>query len=125
GRVFLRIVFEIGVLHDYGVAGRVRETGAQRRALALITLVVNHLVYQRLNLRLDKLARAVGRVVVDDDDLLVGNRGRSHGLHDAFNRGHLVVTGNYDTELHACQGRVTRGGNARAKSSLSNVRLGL
>ena len=55
-RVFLRVVFEVGVLHDHDVAGGGGEAGAQRGALAPVDFVVDDLVDQRRD-----LACAAGR----------------------------------------------------------------
>ena len=96
-RDVLRVVLEVGVLDDDDVAGREREARAQRRALAhVLGLQVNaHLVAAALSLGFgsqaveplvgelgEQLAAAVGRPVVDEDELLVEVDG-----DDALRRG--------------------------------------
>src|ERR1044071_7768662 len=43
-REFVRVVFEVGVLHDHHVARSGADPGAKRRALALVVLVQDELV---------------------------------------------------------------------------------
>src|SRR6478736_3698808 len=43
-RVFLRIVLEVGVLHDHDIAGHGRKPGAECGALAAVERVVDHLL---------------------------------------------------------------------------------
>ena len=60
-----------------------RDAGAERRALAAVhARAARSWSIAAAQLALQTLARAVGRAVVDDDDLLVGGRG-ADPLEDA------------------------------------------
>jgi len=99
-RVFVGVVFEIGVLHDDHVAGRQGKTGAQRRAFALVDIVVDNSVDQRGDLGAEGVSGAVDGTVVDNDDLLLGNWCGADAVHDGSNRAHLVVAGDDDGKFH-------------------------
>ena len=61
--------FEVGVLDRHHVAGDRGEAAPQRRALALIALLQQQREAVLALQLLEALARAVGRAVVDDDQL--------------------------------------------------------
>ena len=73
-RIVRRVVLQVGVLDDDDVALRLREAGPQRRALALVALVVEDAHVIALD-PVHDLARAIGRGVVHDDDFLAVRRG--------------------------------------------------
>ena len=77
--IFRRVVFQIGILNDDDVCGRVGDARAQRRTFALIHFVA-HQLDARLVLRerLELLPGVVGRTIIHDDELL----NRSLGEHD-------------------------------------------
>ena len=70
--VLAGVVLEVGVLDDDVVAGDDRERAAQRRPLAAVALVGDDgqpRIVQLGDEVGEHLGRAVGRAVVDDDDL--------------------------------------------------------
>jgi hypothetical protein len=109
-RIVPRVVLEIRVLHQHDVAGRLGEAAPERRALALVGVLVEHadlvlLVGRSEAPRLGELglqpaeivAGAVLGAIVDDDDLL-RNRRRLDALEDLREREPLVVDGDDDGE---------------------------
>ena len=92
------VVLEVGVLDDDDLAGGVPEPGAQRGALALVDLVEDdrQVGVARSHLAED-LAGAVGRAVVDDDDLLADRDG-ADPAEDLVDRLLLVVDRDDDRE---------------------------
>jgi hypothetical protein len=93
--------FQVGVLHDDHVARGGGKTGAQRRALALVDLMINDAGYERLDLGAENVPGAVGRTVVDHDDLLVRHRRGADRVHNGADGFALVVAGDDDRKLHA------------------------
>ena len=69
--VVAHVVLAVGVLDEDEVAGRQRDGGAHAVALALRPVLVEHLHARAVLDLLHQLARAVGRVALDDDDLAV------------------------------------------------------
>ncbi len=100
-RVFVGVVFEIGVLNDNGVARGGGDPGAKGGAFALVDLVVNDFGDERGDLVAQDVAGAVVRAVVDDDDLLVGDWGGADAVDDGADGLRLVVAGDDDGEFHA------------------------
>ena len=100
-RVFLRVVFEVGVLDDDGVAGGGRDAAAQGGAFALVDLVVDDFGDEWGNLGAKQVAGAVTRAIVDDDDFLVSHRRGADPVYDGANGLGLVVTRYDDGEFHA------------------------
>src|SRR5207302_8320466 len=93
-RVFLRIVFEVGVLDENDVAGGGGETTAQGRALTAVKAVVNDAIGNRFDIAFQDRAAAVGRTVIHHDDLDVQQRGSPNGRDDFGNGITLVIAGN-------------------------------
>ena len=98
-RVLGRVVLEVGVLDDQDLAARGVHRGAHGPALAHVLLVEDHAHAVPAVPGRELLARAVGRAVVDDDDLLLGRLARDEP-EDLVDRADLVVDGNQDGELH-------------------------
>src|SRR6185437_10190363 len=94
------VVLEVRALHDHRLPRRRAEAGAQRGALAAVLRVQQQAVQLRAELALQQLARAVGREIVDDDDLLVGPGSGADRVEDARDRRLFVVAGNHDRKLH-------------------------
>ena len=96
--IFVRIVFQIRVLDDHGIAGGCGDASAERRALALIDFVVKNLRHppRRLDFVFQLFASSVGRAIVDDDDLLVAIGRIVHRIDDLIDGADFVVTGNDD-----------------------------
>src|SRR5262249_12608046 len=94
--VLVRVVFQVGVLHDDHVTGGLREPRPQRGALALIDVVIraNQILRRRQSLK--HVASAIGGAVVDDDDLFLEAGYGANPLDDLGNRGGFVVHGNDD-----------------------------
>ena len=80
--VVARIVFQVGVLNQQDVARGPIETGAHRRALALIAIVVDHDRARLALFGLEQFARPIGGAVVDDDDF-IGQADRAHLLQES------------------------------------------
>src|SRR5207244_2584414 len=100
------VVLEIRVLHEEDVARGRLESVAQRSALALIALLQEEAHLAALDAALEDLAGAVGRSVVDDDELALepARGGFEDTADDLGNRGGLVVH-RYD-DAQASHGRV-------------------
>ena len=103
--VLARVVLQVGVLDDHEIAGRGRESRAQRRALALVLLVIQH-ADARLSFELLQfVARAVRRVIVNDDDFPAQPErfewDGADGGDDLMNGGALVEDGHDDGEFHS------------------------
>ena len=95
-RIFFGRVLEVGVLNDHQIAGHRREPAPQRRAFAGVGLVQQREAERRLQ-RVQDLARAVGRSIVDDDEL-DAHRDGEHAPDDFLDRGTLVEHGHDDRE---------------------------
>ena len=91
-----RVVLEVGVLDEHELGGGEREAGAQRRALALV-VVVEHDADTLVGHTDEQVAGAVGRAIVDDEDL--GDPRRfEHALDERHDGRVLVVAGHDDGE---------------------------
>ena len=95
-RILFRRVLEVGVLDDHQVAGDRGEPAPQRRALAGVGLAQQREAELALQ-GVEDLARAVGRSVVDDDQLEAQRHGE-HAANDFVNRGTLVEHGHHDRQ---------------------------
>src|SRR5438105_15903858 len=86
--VFPRIVLEIGVLDDAELAARLLDCRPDRRALTPVAVVAEHPDPIRTGSGdlLGDLGRAVGRAVVDHDDLAIDAVGK-RGVDDALEQG--------------------------------------
>ena len=86
-----RVILEVRILDDDGVAGRNRNTGTDRGALAPVFLVMDHLVNQPFFRQgIEDFPSPVGRCVVDDDDFQPqGNR--ANAAQGALDRRRFVV----------------------------------
>ena len=113
--VLARVVLEVRVLDDDDVAGGVPEADGHRRALALIfRLEEDAHAVAAVHLAQD-FAGAVGRAVVDDQDLLLDGNG-GHLPHDLADRLRLVV------DRHASRTGIVRGGKWLARWKVFEVR---
>ena len=119
-RVLGRVVLQVGVLHDDDVAGAVLEALAQRRALAQVLRLVEDADVVVLLLESARGCRgAVGRAVVDEDDLL---RDRTAWTRRTSSRqpALLVVDGDDDRQLEAGRDRVdAESAGRRARRAVS------
>ena len=104
-RVFEGVVFQVGILDDREIAGGLLDRGAHGGALAAIDFVS-----KEANLRMCRRQAfehgpgAVGRAVVDDDQLALhvfGKRGGQNLRDASLHHGPLVVYGHQDGKLHA------------------------
>ncbi len=77
-----------------------RESGAECRASAAILRMIKNLIDPIIE-RLQQVADAVCRAVIDNDNLYVFNRARSHSLHDAPNYSKFIVAKNHNRKRHA------------------------
>jgi hypothetical protein len=94
GAVLGGVVLEVGVLDDHVLGRGLGEPPAQRRALALVVGLEEHPDAGVVEPG-EHVAGAVGRAVVDDDDL--GRPRRGHDLVDhGRDRRPLVVAGHDD-----------------------------
>ena len=110
-RILFRRVLEVGVLNDDEIAGDRRESAAQRRALAGVGCRSS--VKPSSCCRLSRISLdAVGRSVVDDDEL-DAERDGEHAADDRLDRGTLVEHGHDDREQ-----RIS--GNGRARFDLTH-----
>ena len=100
-RVFLRVIFEVGVLDYDRVASGGCDAGAQRSAFALVDFVVDDFGDKRGDLGAKQVAGAVTRAVVYDDDFLVSHGRGANPVHDGADGLGLIVTGYDDGEFHA------------------------
>jgi hypothetical protein len=67
--IFARIVFEIGVLDDDDIPGRLPKARPQGCVLPLVDLVMHQMIYPApLFQLLEHLPRAIARAIVDDYD---------------------------------------------------------
>ena len=95
-RILVGVVFEVGVLDDDDVAARLGDAAADGRPLPLVHRLEDVAdLRPLLRERRDDVARAVGRAVVDDDDLLL-DRHRPHPAQQLRHRRALVVAGDDD-----------------------------
>src|SRR5258708_501560 len=69
GGIVLRIVFEVGVLDQYKLAARVRQSGNDRRPFAPVFCVHYEPYLEQLLAFRKNFAGAIGGAVVDNDDL--------------------------------------------------------
>ena len=91
-----RVVLEIGVLDEHEVGGGEREARAQRSSLALVA-ILQHDADTLVGDADEQVTGAVGRAVVDDDDL--GDPWRfEHALDQRDDRRLLVVAGHDDSK---------------------------
>ena len=91
-----RVVLEIGVLDEHEVGGGQREAGPERGSLALVA-IVQHDPHALIGDTDEQVPGAVGRAVVDDDDL--GDPWRlEHALDQRDDRRLLVVAGHDDRQ---------------------------
>ena len=88
-RVLLGRVLEIGVLNDHQIAGDGRKAAPQRRSLAAVARLAQQHEPAFLLQPLQDLRRAVGRPVVDDDQLDPQLDGE-HATNDLLDRVALV-----------------------------------
>ena len=92
GRIIVRVVFEVGVLHHHERLRRFLETADQRRPLALIDLLVQQphprLIAESLKLFPCRIARSVIH-----DDQLADFGAFQHPFHDLPDRVFLVIGG--------------------------------
>ena len=100
-RVFVGVVFEVGVLDDDSVAGGSGDAGSERGAFALIDVVVDYFGDERGDLGAEDFAGAVGRAVIDDDDLHRGYGSGADAIDDGADGLRLVIAGDDDGEFHA------------------------
>ena len=103
-RVFGRIVFQVGVLNDHHVAGRVPEAFAEGRALPLVVRLVEDANLAALQLP-KKVARAVRAIVIHQNDFFRDG----HFLHPADERANplaLVVDRDDDGKLEPLWDRI-------------------
>ena len=134
-RVLGRVVLEVGVLDERDVAGHVRGPpcapprpcpGSPRGRRSTQPVLRPCRAWRARN-SAEHVARAVGRAVVDDDDLL-RDRHRQHALEERAHGPRLVVDGDEDREAaagsHAAaafsqarRGRLKRANIARGRSA--------
>ena len=99
-RVFVRVIFEIGILNDDVVAGRFLDAAAQGCTLAHVVWLKIDLHPRMLLLKLGKdFPRVVAGTVVDADELDVERNGEDFSNHFAQG-GAFVVYGHDDGKLH-------------------------
>src|SRR5579864_5288047 len=103
--IFVRIVFEIGVLHQAEIPRRMRDRRPHRRALPLIPLMLNQLD-PRVALRqaLQYSQRSVGRAIVHHDQLalhVLRQRRGQHHRQAALGHSALVIHGDQDGKKHS------------------------
>ena len=96
GAVLAGVVLEVGVLHDHVLGGGLGEPPPQRRTLALVVRLQQH-PDRGVGQAGQDLAGAVGRAVVDDDDLARPGR-REHLVDDGGDRRPLVEAGDDDRQ---------------------------
>ena len=101
-RVLLGRVLEVGVLDDDDLAGHLGEPAPQRRALALVPLLEDQPEAVLLLETRQDVARAVGRTVVDHDQL-DSHRLGEYPADDLLNRRPLVVDGHHDRQQRVLQ----------------------
>jgi hypothetical protein len=93
-------VLQVRVLNDHHVAPDLGKTGAQRRAFALIAVVVKGPdIVILLDQPVQDVPGAVRRRIVHGDDFLVV-RGLLHQPEDLLQGVFLVVNRNDDAQLH-------------------------
>jgi hypothetical protein len=101
-RVFVRVVFEIGVLDDHHVAGGLADAAPHRGALALVVRLKQH-AHAVLAVELfEDVAGAVFGSIVNDDELLFDGA-EIHGedaRDDGADGGLLVVRRHHDGQFH-------------------------
>ncbi len=110
-RVVARVVFEVGVLDQQDVAAGGRQAGADGGALAAVARVADHEGVGPVALPAEGRGGAVGRAVVDDDDLARDRRAeidRAHPRQQFGDRPGLVVDRHDHREQAAPAGRVSR-----------------
>jgi hypothetical protein len=92
------VVFEIGVLGDHELPGRVEQGGSDRRPLAPIGVVPED--RDPIAVTLEDRRRAVGRRVIDDDDLRFRpDVGRQDAIEQRGDRALFVEHRNQDADL--------------------------
>ena len=106
-RIVLRVIFQIGILHDRDCTDSGRKTCGQGRSLALILGMEENREVVRLQ-ALEQLPGAVAGAVIDHDDLLGGHRRPPHPLHQGRNRGDFVVTRNHHRQQGPAAGQGAR-----------------
>src|SRR5271154_5122902 len=99
-RIIGRVVFKVGILYQDDFAGRMLESRAQRRALAAVVGMREH---TNAGIALDffeKIARAVGGGVVDENNLLLQAAGisRTHAADEFLYGTDFVENRNQDGE---------------------------
>ena len=106
--VLAGVVLEVGVLDDHDVAGGRGECrcAARRPCPGCASCRITRRSTRLAQPALQQLAGAVGRAVVDDDDLLLGHGEARTRLEDPLDGGGLVVDGDDDRELHGRRARL-------------------
>ena len=95
-RVVGRVVFQVGVLDDDDVAGRRRDASACRSTLAAVVRLEDGAVDAVGERAAQQLDAAVGRAVVDHDDLKPRHGGAADPGDQLGDRGGLVEAGDDD-----------------------------
>src|SRR5690606_23294860 len=111
-RVIPWIVFEVAILDDDNIAGHLFQPRAYRPTLAHITGVEKDPGVVVENFRFQNLPGAIGREVIDNDDLL-GHRNRPYLFEDGRDRPFLVEDGYDHTEQNRVHSRRVRGKGIR------------
>src|ERR1700731_1368325 len=71
-RIFLRIVFQVCILHDDDVAGGGAKSRAERGALALVGFMIKSDVNRPAQSFFNHCPSPVGRTIIDQNDLEIG-----------------------------------------------------
>ncbi len=92
------VVFEIGVLRDHELPGRVEQGGSDRRPFAPVGVMLEE--QDPIAVAVEDRSRAVGRRVIDDDDLLFRpDVDRQDAIEQRGDRAFLVEHRNQDADL--------------------------
>ena len=94
--VFVRVIFQVGVLNDYYVSSCVLKARTQSCSLAKIALLQHKLIDPSVRFRLKKFSRSIGRSVIHHDDFEGLDRCGADCFYDSFNRRLLIVTRDND-----------------------------
>src|SRR5688572_28848220 len=102
-RVFVRVVFEVGVLDDHHVAGGFADAAPHRGALALVVRLKQDADAVTAVEFLEDLPGPILGPIVDDYQLLLDGAeiDLENAGDDGPDGGLLVVSRHHDTELHA------------------------
>ena len=99
-RIFLRVIFQVRILHDNDVARGGAKSSAERGTFALVGFVIENDIHGSAQLIFDDGSGPIRRTVINENNLQRRNRRAPDGVHDLRNGFALVKTGYDNRNFH-------------------------